>query len=125
MYGCRVVVRVKASQEEGNHMSLKDQIARDIDRVFLNLDGFAEEVIWDGISTKAVVQKGSTEKSIGKGQVHHRGLNQHILTVFLSKEDIESPKPGSFVQFNGDKCRVVSAEDSGGLLKVILEKKRQ
>ena len=106
-------------------MSLSDKIARDIDRVFLNLDDFAEEVIWDEIPVKAVVQNCSTERSVGKGQVDHRGLNQYILTVFLSKEDIESPKPGSFVVLNGDKCRVVSAEENCGLLKVILEQKRQ
>ena len=104
-------------------MSLKDQIAQDIDRVFLNLDGFAEEVIWDGIPAKAVVQDCLTEKSQGKA--HHRGINQTSFVVFLSAKDIEYPKPGSFVQFNGDKCRVVSAEDNRGLLKVILERKRQ
>lgn len=106
-------------------MTLKDQIAADIDPVFLNLDECADEVDFDGAKIRAVVEEIRAEPfGISKtdGNIRSEGVFGRMKTLYSSVEYFPSPPlNGDRVRVDGELWTVSKAALEGGMLVLVLK----
>lgn len=106
-------------------MSFRDNLAEDIDKVFLNKDEFAEDIIYnhaedDAKTIKAVFSEDlATIEYQETGQVYRREG-----TVFISTDPddgIADPGYSDTVTINGEVWSVVSiAHKVGGMAEIVV-----
>lgn len=118
----------------------KDRVARDIHKVFLNVDKFAEDraVIYDGVTYDgpehegiSVVLTGPVEKSREQLMDDHvQGLHLVTHTLYCAREDLggKLPKQGKSLQVNTRKggtffrkYYIAASADEMGMLRIELE----
>lgn len=106
-------------------MTLKDQIAADIESVFLNLDECAEEVDFDGAKIRAVVEEIRAEPfgSPGTGgNIRSEGVFGRTKTLQTSEAYFPSPPlNGDRVRVDGKLWTVSKAAPEGGMLVIVLK----
>lgn len=120
--------------------SFKDRVARDIHKVFLNLDKFGEEraVIYDGVTYDGpehegipVVLTGPVDKDREQLKDDHvQGLHLVTHMLYCAKEDLggKLPKQGKSLQVNTRKggkffrkYHIAASADEIGMLRIELE----
>lgn len=118
----------------------KDRVTRDIHKVFLNLDKFAEKraVIYDGVTYDgpdhegiSVVLTGPVEKDREQLKDDHvQGLHLVTHTLYCAREDLggKLPKQGKSIQVNTRKggkffrkYYIAASADEIGMLRIELE----
>lgn len=102
----------------------KEVLHRDIDKVFLNLVEFAEELEVGGTTIK-VVRGGVSEFELPPGEempLMQPALPMRTVTLHARTEDLDSEiTMGAVCSFDGEECTVLSRRDSlGGLTKLVL-----
>jgi len=118
----------------------KDRVARDIHRVFLNMDEFAEKrtVIYDGVTYDgpehegiSIVLTGPVDK--GREQLeddHVQGLHLVTHTLYCAKEDLggKLPEHGKSIRINTytggkffQRYYIAASADEIGMFRIELE----
>ena len=118
----------------------KDRVSRDIHKIFLNVDKFAEErtVIYDGVTYDGPEHEGipivltgpvETDREQLKDD-HVQGLHLVTHTLYCAREDLggKLPKQGSSIQVNTRKggkffrtYYIAASADELGMLRIELE----
>lgn len=99
-------------------MSLKDQIAKDIDKVFLNLDDFADSHVIEGEDITCVISTDAQNKI-----VNGRILGQIEADTFLYAKTEKAPRyrsPESIINVDGKEMVVVKWAESMGMVVIAL-----
>lgn len=101
----------------------KDCIANDIERVFLNAEEFADEVIIDGRKIKVVVDN-DVKTYEGNRDEMERGVGNILL--FANKETWKNtygklPMQYDALMFNKITCTVMRVTDRNGMLTISLD----
>ena len=105
-------------------MNFKDALAQDL-ATFINLEEFAEEVEINGAKLQAVVTRTSNKTASSftvKNQIspiRHARLSGDFLIVYVRSCDLKTPRNGDFINVNGRRYKVESAEVLHGLLKIV------
>ena len=103
-------------------MSFKDQIQRDLDTVFLNLDEFAELHRVEGVQIAVVVSKDELDK-LKKGQI--LGLVEADMLLMGKKADFpDDLEPGRLLNVDGREMIVADSGENMGLVEVALRQNR-
>ena len=92
-------------------MTLKDQIAADVQTVFLNTDEFAEKIIYNGKSIAGLVFRGDAP---GKGNVLTTDGQSDQCILRVAIDDVPSPKVGDRVTDETGKKWIVKMILSSG-----------
>ena len=99
-------------------MSLKDQVAADLDRVFLNVDDFADEHMIEGQSVICVVNEDTVNK-IKDGRIV--GHVEADMIIFGKTELLPAERgPESIINVDGKEMIVVKWSGSMGLTEIAL-----
>ena len=110
-------------------MNLKDVIERDNDKVFLNVNEFAEYVEIDGIILQGQVQyrteKASSLKSESFEMLHGDYVKVFFRTSDYCKKNERLPVQGEFVHLNKKKYKVMTCKDEMGITRLVLSSYRQ
>ncbi len=101
----------------------KDHIANDIEKVFLNLSEFADEVIIDGERIKVVIDN---EARSYEGNVEEMERTVGNILIFVSKETWRNtygrlPKAYDALMFNNVPCTIVRSSERNGVLSITLD----
>ena len=102
--------------------AFKDAVSRDVKTVFINLDEFADEHVFDGQTVSCIVDKDLT--SGANDTISHPldGVFLETLTIYVDAKDI-TPQPveGQRIEFDDKRyfVRNVSVED--GILAIVVE----
>ncbi len=83
-------------------MTFKDELPRDMEKIFFNPDEFAVTITWNGASIFAVPEE--NENSFDR----ELGTYETTDIFHVMKESIEKPEPESRVMIN-DKSRLVKS----------------
>lgn len=99
-------------------MSLKEQAAADLGRVFLNPGDFAEEHLIEGVSVLCVVNE-DTENKMKNGRIV--GHVEADMVIFGKTEALPPERgPGSIINVDGKEMIVVKWAGSMGLTEIAL-----
>ena len=103
-------------------MSLKDQIQKDLDTVFLNLDDFAELHRVEGVQIAVVVDNDQLN-SLKKGQI--LGLVEADMILMGRESDFPADlDPGRLLNVDGRELIVEKSGTDMGLVEVALRQNR-
>lgn len=103
-------------------MNFKEQIQRDLDSVFLNLDEFAELHRVEGVQIAVVVDNDQLNK-LKKGQI--LGLVEADMLLMGREGDFpEDLEPGSWLNVDGREMIVANSGKDMGLVEVALRQNR-
>lgn len=103
-------------------MSFKEQIQKDIDAVFLNLDEFAEIHRVEGIKIPTVVDNDQLNK-LKKGQI--LGLVEADMLLMGRESDFPADlEPGRLINVDGREMLIANSGKDMGLVEVALRQNR-
>lgn len=103
-------------------MNFKEQIRRDLDTVFLNLNEFAELRRVEGVQIAVVVDDDQLTK-IKKGQI--LGLVQADMLLMGREQDFPADlEPGRLLNVDGRELIVEKSGNDMGLVEVALRQNR-
>ncbi|MCQ2439311.1 MAG: hypothetical protein MJ074_06085 [Oscillospiraceae bacterium] len=103
-------------------MSLKDQIAADIGRVFMNKAEFADDHMIEGEVVTCVVNEDTTNK-IKEGRI--LGLIEADMVIFGATADMPADRgPESILNVDGREMIVIKWAESMGMSEVALRQNR-
>ena len=103
-------------------MSFKEQIAADLDSVFLNLDEFAEIHRVEGSKIPVVVDNDQLNK-LKKGQI--LGLVEADMLLMGKTADFPADlEPGRMLNVDGRELIIASSGEDMGLVEVALQQNR-
>lgn len=105
-------------------MALKDRIAEDIDRIFLQMDHFAEYHYWNGYEIKcvpdeeeALKRKNNNVKDISWDNNTRNILIHTALDTFPGGEE---PEPNTHIMFDNRPMKVLNVDHNMGMLDIQL-----
>ena len=108
-------------------MSFKEQVMRDLDNVFLNIDEFAEMHMVEGKPIPAVIDKDSFIP-IGQGKSNQGKLLGTIeadMILMAKVSDLPPEKaPGSFLTLDGRECVITAWSVNMGFAEIALSQNR-
>ena len=97
-------------------MSLKEQIAIDIDNIFFQIEDFAEIHKFEGKEIIAVVDSDSTMKVS-----EMLGIENVDYVVFFKTKDFKlNERIGAILNFDGKECTIESISENMGVTQVVL-----
>ena len=103
-------------------MSFKEQILKDLDNVFLNLDEFAEYHRVEGVKIAVVVDSDQLNK-LKKGQI--LGLIEADMLLMGKESDFPRDlEPGRLLNVDGRELIVVNSGKDMGMVEVALRQNR-
>ncbi len=99
-------------------MGFKEDIAADLDQVFLDTDEFAQEVQVDGRTLTAIVN------SQGIKPDENPGINLSEVELHVRATEFDPlPRVGQKINYNGqDEWVVVQVRPSAGLLTIVMQR---
>lgn len=105
-------------------MTLKEMIANDIDKVFLNMDDFAEIHDIDGVEMKAVIDEVNAEERSLKSSDHIIGdsIFEKYIKIYVNVDEYgEKPKAGRRIfRLDGKPYRVMEVDEEMGMYVIYL-----
>lgn len=102
-------------------MSFRDQVAADIDRVFMNSSEFAEPHTVNGDEVMAVVSGNQTKKRSGISSRNYDGLHGDFTTISVKKALLKAiPAQGQNLKLDGKLFKVDKCVDNMGILTIDL-----
>ena len=107
-------------------MSLKDRIANDINRVFMNMDHFAETHFWNGVQITCVPDEEESLKR--KNNVNDISWDNNIREILIhtplkSFPGGKEPEPNTQVMFDKRTMWVKDIQHNMGMLDILLSAK--
>ena len=102
---------------------LKDHIADDIEKVFLNLSEFADEVMIDGKKIKIVIDNDAKTYASSAEEMERSVGN---ILIYANKETWKNtygqlPRAFDAIMFNNTPCVIVRAVERNGVLTLTLD----
>ena len=105
-------------------MSLKDRIARDNHRVFMNMDHFAETHYWNGIPIECVLdeEEALKRKNNNVNDISWDNNNRQILvhTPLDTFPGGKEPEPNTQIMFDKRAMMVLYVDHNMGMLDIQL-----
>lgn len=106
-------------------MALKDRIAEDINRVFLQTDHFAEVHYWNGVEFLCVPDEEEALKR-KNNNVNDISWDSNTRKILLHVNEREfpggqAPEPNTQVMFDRRPMRVLDVSINMGMLDILLE----
>lgn len=102
-------------------MSFRDQVAADIENVFLNPEEFGEIHNLDGVELLMVMSTSKTRPKSGVSSRNYDGIFGDFATVNIRKEDFPRiPKQGENIRLDGKRYTVEECRDNMGMLHMVL-----
>lgn len=103
-------------------MALKDRIASDIGRVFMNMDHFAEKHFWDYTEIICVLDD---EELLKRRNNNVNDIswdnNTHEMLIYTPVNGMPKPPvPNSFVLFDRAQYRILNVEVNAGVYAITL-----
>ena len=103
-------------------MSFKEQVMRDIENVFLNIDEFAELHRIEGKQISVVIDSDRFVK-MKKGQI--LGMVEADILLMAKADDLPPEKsPGSFLNLDGRECIITAWGVNMGFAEIALNQNR-
>ena len=97
-------------------MSLKDQIAADIDAIFLNTDDFADKVTLNGITLKCVIDD---DRLLNRTDLQAKGVYLGERLIFVKASDLPGkPAVGARIELNGKPWFVSNVTENMGMYEI-------
>lgn len=102
---------------------LKDIIANDIEKVFLNLSEFADEALIDGKTIKVVIDNDAKTYESNKEEMERSVGN---ILIYANKETWLNtfgvlPRTYDAIMFNNIPCTIVRQTERNGVLTLTLD----
>jgi hypothetical protein len=98
---------------------LKDEIARDIDSVFMDLDEFAELHVIEGSEIPVVIAPDEQIELAGGAAL---GLGENSITLYARTQDLPKRKrSGSVLSLDGKECTIVKWSEHMGMSVIVLD----
>lgn len=105
-------------------MALKDRIAEDIDRIFMQMDHFAEIHYWNGIAIKCVPDDEDSlkRKNNNVNDISWDNNTRQILihTPLSTFPGGREPEPNTHIMFDKRPMKVLDIQHNMGLLDIML-----
>ena len=98
-------------------MTLKDEIANDINLVFLALDDFAEEHLVDGKKILCVIDNDSLKTRQGTAEI---GIDESTLLLFAKVEDLPKKKKGGLLNVDHKQYMIDDWKVNFGMAEIAL-----
>ena len=98
-------------------MTLKDEIANDINFVFMALDDFAEEHLVDGKTIKCVIDNDSLKTRQGTAEI---GIDESSLLLFAKVEDLPKKKKGGLLNVDHKQYKIDDWKVNFGMVEIAL-----
>ncbi len=98
-------------------MTLKDEIANDIDNVFLNLGDFAEIHLVDGKEILCVLDDESLKTRQGSAEI---GIDESTLLLFAKVEDLPKKKQGGLLNIDHKMYMIDDWKVNFGMAEIAL-----
>ncbi|MEK3873725.1 MULTISPECIES: hypothetical protein [unclassified Paenibacillus] len=98
--------------------SFKDQLARDVENVFMNLEEFANEHTIDGRTMPVIVDASDNLSPLDYAE----GVS--VLRKIIHVESATlgyTPRKGQVINFDGDRFTVALVNDAAGMFVITLE----
>ena len=108
-------------------MSFKEQVMRDLDNVFLNLDEFAEMHRVEGKTIPVVIDKDSFVKMGGQGSKQGQilGIVEADILLMAKVSDLPPEKaPGGFLNLDGREHIITAWGVNMGFAEIALKQNR-
>lgn len=103
-------------------MTFKEQVQEDIQKVFFDLDIFAEIHNVDGTDMPVVIDNESFKEIRATQKEHTDGIFLDGLLFYVSMEYLQIlPSVGNVFYFDNVMYRVFSANNNGGIVEIVLE----
>jgi len=99
--------------------TFKDFVAQDVVATFFNLNEFAEKATIAGVELDVVFDTDGLAQSDNKNQVAAGDIAFFVASSNFTKP----PQPDKYMDFNGERYRIVSADESEGVLRVVLTRR--
>ena len=106
-------------------MSLKERIAEDINRIFLQQEHFAETHYWNGIAINCVPDE---EEALKRKNNNVNDIswdsNTRKIVIYVKESEFpggEAPEPNSHVMFDRRPMRVLDVHMNMGMIDILLE----
>ena len=105
-------------------MALKDRIAEDIDRIFMQMDHFAEIHYWNGIAITCVPDDEDSlkRKNNNVNDISWDNNTRQILihTPLATFPGGREPEPNTHIMFDKRPMKVLDIQHNMGLLDIML-----
>ena len=102
-------------------MSFHDQVAADIDNVFLNTEEFGEQHNLNGVECLAVISGDISKKRSTLASRNFDGLHGDFIAVTTKKASLKSlPAQGQNFKLDGKLYKVDDCTDDMGMLTILL-----
>lgn len=105
-------------------MALKDRIAEDIDRIFMQMDHFAEIHYWNGSAIKCVPDDEDSlkRKNNNVNDISWDNNTRQILihTPLATFPGGREPEPNTHIMFDKRPMKVLDVQHNMGLLDIML-----
>lgn len=99
-------------------MGFKDSLLNDIERVFFNLDEFAESCSWNKRNIVAIIDD---ESLIRKYSSEFEVLTQGSHLIYVDKSQLEDDQNiGDVVVFNNNLYTINEIKEENGILSIFL-----
>lgn len=98
-------------------MSLKDEIANDINNVFLDFDDFAEEHLIEGKKILCVIDNDTLKTRQGSAEI---GIDESTLLVFAKVDDLPKKKQGGVLNVDNKLYMIDDWKVNFGMAEIAL-----
>ncbi len=106
-------------------MNFKEQVARDLDTTFFNLEEFAEKHLINGVLLSVIIAEDETsERERQPVELYNaaNGVNKASMTIYIRAFLLEDrPVVGGHFDVDGAFYQVVACADVEGMYKIDLE----
>lgn len=98
-------------------MTLKDEIANDINNVFLDLNDFAEEHLVEGKKILCVIDNDTLKTRQGTAEI---GIDESTLLLFAKVEDLPKRKKGGLLNVDHKQYMIDDWKVNFGMAEIAL-----
>lgn len=100
-------------------MSLKDEIASDLDNVFLNIEEFAENHLVEGKEILCVLDNDSLKRRQGSAEI---GIDESTLLLFAKVDDLPKKQKGGLINIDHKEYIIDDWKVNFGMAEIVLQR---
>jgi hypothetical protein len=100
-------------------MAFKDEIANDIDNVFLNLNDFTETHLVEGNEILCVLDNDSLKARQGSAEI---GIDESTLLLFANIEDLPKKQKGGLLNIDHKEYIIDDWKVNFGMAEIVLHR---
>lgn len=102
-------------------MALKDNIQRDIEKVFFRTDDFASSHFIDGKTVNCIIDADVIKERQGRSASEYsEGVYAGEKIIYCKASDMETPSRGQVIDVDGDIFQVVAVDIVDGVLEITI-----